>query len=57
VGNTFNDSVQAEAAKVVGHPSDWIVAWIEAQQLRQQRAHLPVVEPTQLETENDQNRE
>jgi hypothetical protein len=33
----------------------FIVGWIE--QLRQQRAHFPIVEPTQLETEYDPNRE
>ena len=33
--NAFNNAVQAEAAKVVGHSADGIVGWIESQQLRQ----------------------
>ena len=52
--NALDDAVQAEAAKVVGHPSDGIVGWIEAQQLRQQDTHFLIIEPTQLETEYDQ---
>ena len=57
VGNAFNDAMQAEAAKVVGHASDGVIGWSEAQQLRQQRTHFAIVEPTQLETEYDQHGE
>jgi hypothetical protein len=57
VRNAFNDAVQAEAAKVVSHSADGVVGGVEAQQLRQKSAHFVVVEPTRLETENDQNRE
>ena len=55
--NALDNGMQAEAAKIIGHPSDGIVGWIEAQQLRQQRPHFPIVEPTQLETEYDQDGE
>ena len=40
VRNALDDAVEPEAAKVVGHLSDGIVGWIEAQQLRQQDAHF-----------------
>jgi len=51
VRKPLNDAMQAEAAKIISHPSDGIVGWIEAQHLRQQHTHFPVIEPTQLETE------
>ena len=57
VWNAFNDPVQTEAAKVVGHLSDGVVGWIEAQQLRQKRTHFLIIEPTQLETEYNQDGE
>jgi hypothetical protein len=55
MGNTLNDAVETEAAKIVGHPSDRIVGRVEAQQLRQQRAHFAIIEPTELETEYDEH--
>ena len=55
--DAFDDAVQAESPKVIGHPSDGVVGWIEAQQLRQHRAHFPIVEPAQLETEYNQDSE
>ena len=57
VRNAFNDAVQSKTAKVVGHSPDGVIRRVEAQQLRQQSAHFAIVEPTQLETENDQHRE
>jgi hypothetical protein len=51
MGNTFKDDVQAEPAQVVGHPSDGVAGWIEAQQWRQKCTQFSIVEPTQLETE------
>src|SRR5438132_1413475 len=55
--NALNDAVETESAKVVGHPSDRVVGWIEAQQLRQECTHFLIVEATQLETEYDQGGE
>jgi hypothetical protein len=52
--DAFHDAVPAQAAKVVTHPCDGIVGWIEAQPLRQQRAHFLVVEATQWEAEHGQ---
>ena len=57
MGNTFKDAVQAEPAQVVGHPADGVVGWVEAQQWRQKHAQLPIVEPTQWETEYHQHGE
>ena len=57
VRNAFDDAVEAEPAKVVGHSSDGIVGWIEAQQLCQQDSHFLIGEPTELKTEDDQNGE
>ena len=57
VWNAFDDAVKAQAAKVVGHPSDGICGWFDAQQLCQKGSHFLIVEPTELETEYDQNSE
>jgi hypothetical protein len=57
VRNALDDAVQSKAAKVVSHSSDGVVGWIEAQQLRKQYAHFLIGEPTQLETEYDQDGE
>jgi len=54
MGNAFDDAVEAETAKVVSHPADGIAGRVETQQLRQQNAYFPIVEPTGLETEYDQ---
>src|SRR5829696_1021330 len=53
----FNDAVQAESAKVVGHSADRIVGRVESQQLRQQWAHFLIRKPTHLKTEQDQDGE
>ena len=55
--NAVDDAVQSETPKVVCHSSDGVVGWIEAQQLRKQYAHFLIVEPAQLETENNQDSE
>ena len=55
--NAFDDTVQSETAKVVGHSSDGVLGWIEAQQLRKEYAHFLIGEPTQLETESNQDGE
>jgi hypothetical protein len=57
VRNAFDDAVEAQTAKVVGHPSDGICGWIDTQQLCQKGSHFLIVEPTELETEYDQNTE
>ena len=36
--------MQAEAAQVVGHPTDGVMSWVEAQQLSQQGSHLRIGE-------------
>ena len=38
--NALDDAVESQSAKVVRHFPDGIIGWIEAQQLRQQDAHL-----------------
>jgi hypothetical protein len=53
VRNAFDDAVEAEPSKVVGHRSDGICGWIEAQQLRQKGTHFVIVEPTELKAEYD----
>ena len=55
--NAFDDAVETESTKVISHPPDGIVGWIESQQLRQKGTHFLIVEPTQLETEDDQDGE
>jgi len=58
VRKPLNDAVQAEAAKIISHPSDGMVGWVEAQHLRQQRTHFQAIESTQLETEyNDDSKQ
>jgi hypothetical protein len=53
VRNAFDDAVEAEPSKVVGHRSAGISGWIEAQQLRQKGTHFVIVEPTELKAEYD----
>ena len=49
--------MQPKTAQIVSHPADGIVGWIETQQLCQKHAHFAVIEPSQLETEYDQDSE
>ena len=55
--DALDDTVQTEAPKIVGHLSDGIVGWIEAQQLREEHAHFLIGEPAELEAEYDQDGE
>jgi hypothetical protein len=44
-GDTADETVQAKAAKVVGHSARGICGWVEAQQLSQVLAQLAMAKP------------
>jgi hypothetical protein len=35
LGDALDETVQTEAAQVVGHPADGVMGWVKAQQLSQ----------------------
>ncbi len=55
VGDALNQSVQAQAAQVVGHPAGGEVAGVEAQKRREMCAHVFVGEAVRQETVQDQD--
>src|SRR5215212_3104926 len=56
-GYSFDDSVQAQSAEVVGHSASRIGCRVETQHLREQCAQLRISEPLKLETEDSQHGE
>src|SRR5688572_305828 len=53
--NSFDNAVETQPAQVVRHPTEGIVNWVKAQQLRDQGAHLQIREPSELKTEHYEN--
>ena len=56
-GDPADETVQAQAAKVVGHSARGICGWVEAQQLSQVRSQLSMAEAVGMQAEHDQGRE
>ena len=56
-GDAADESVQAQAAKVVGHSARWICGWVEAQQLSQVLSQLPMAKAVEMRAEHDQGGE
>jgi hypothetical protein len=53
--DALDETVQTKAVQVVGHPTNGIMGWVEAQQLSQQGSHFLTGETPQLETEQHQH--
>src|SRR5215467_1933831 len=56
-GDAADQSVQAQAAKVVGHSARGICGWVEAQQLSQVLSQLPMAKAVEMRAEHDQGGE
>src|SRR5262249_55312255 len=56
-GDAADQSVQAQAAKVVGHSARGICGWVEAQQLSQVLSQLPMAKAIEMRAEHDQSGE
>ena len=52
-----DETVQAQAAKVVGHSARGICGWVEAQQLSQVLSQLPMAKAVEMRAEHDQSGE
>lgn len=57
VRDALDETVQTKATEVVGHPTDGVMGWVEAQQLNQQDSHFLIGKTPQLETEQHQHAE
>ena len=56
-GDPADETVQAQAAKVVGHSARGICGWVEAQQLSQVLSQLPMAKAVEMRAEHDQGGE
>src|SRR5262244_1354856 len=56
-GDAADETVQAQAAKVVGHSARGICGWVEAQQLSQVLSQLPMAKAVEMRAEHDQSGE
>jgi hypothetical protein len=56
-GDAADQTVEAQAAKVVGHSARGIGGWVEAQQLSQVLSQLPMAKAVEMRAEHDQSGE